>query len=398
MQKIIIDHIPCEMTAPVPDGNLEEKFFVQIDGEICAGCGTCQKFCPTGAIYGEAGLTHKIIHPEPCLHCGQCLINCPEGAIYETCSWLPEVEKKLNDPGAICIAMPAPSLRYTIGESFGSRPGWNLHGQLLSAFPMLGFAHVWDTEFAADVTIWEEGSEFLQRLENNGPFPQFGTCCSSWQKYIEYFYPDLIPHLSCSKSPIAINGRLAKTYGADRFGHDPAKIYTVAILPCISKKYEALRPELGFDGMRDIDAVLTGRELAWLLRKRDIDLPNLPAGMPDTLMGESSGGRLFGQGGGVVITLSRYVWQKCIGSKPDANIPKIRSINQGLIEYEMKLNDKNIRLAAVQGGANFASICEAARAKTAPWHFVEFMACPGGCVNGGGQPLLPRMRGSLKKS
>jgi len=396
MQKLILDHIACEMTVPGVDDSLEQKFFVRIDPELCNGCGVCQTHCPTDAIYGETGATHKIIHPEPCLHCGQCLINCAQGAIYETYSWLPEIEKKLADSETACIAMPAPSLRYTIGEAFGYRPGWNLHDQLLNAYPKLGFAHTWDVEFAADVTIWEEASEFMERLESNGLFPQFSTCCPSWQKYIEYFQPDLLPHLSSCKSPAAINGRLAKTYGADRFGLDAKQIYTVAILPCISKKYEALRPELAADGIRDIDAVLTARELAWLLQKHNIDLPNLPAGMPDTLMGESSGGTLFGRNGGVAQTLGRFVWQKAMGAKPNAKFLKVKSATPAMTEYQMRIHDMPIQIAAVYGAKHFAAVCDAVRAGNAPWHFVEFMACPGGCVNGGGQPLLPRMRGILQ--
>lgn len=398
MQKLIIDHIAYEIHLPEAGDNLDQQFFVQIDPEKCNGCGVCQKICPTNAIYGETGVTHKIIHAEPCLHCGQCLLNCPHAAIYETCSWLAQVEEKLADPESICIAMPAPSLRYAIGESFGYKPGWNLHDQLLNAFPKLGFAHTWDVEFAADVTIWEEASEFMERIENNGLLPQFSTCCSSWQKYIEFFYPELLPHLSSCKSPIAINGRLAKTYGADRFGYDTSKLYTVAMLPCISKKYEMLRPELAMDGTRDVDAILTTREVAWLLQKHDIDLPNLPAGMTDTLMGESSGGVLFGRSGGVAQSLSRFVWQRIMGKKPDQNILKYKSVTSQMTEFEMRIHGKTLRLASVQGAENFARVCEKVKAGTAPWHFVEFMACAGGCVNGGGQPLLPDIRRLLQNS
>lgn len=396
MQRINLDLISCEMAVPEVDDNLEQKFFVQIDPEKCTGCGVCQKHCPTEAIYGEIGISHKIIHPEPCLHCGQCLVHCPQGAIYELWSWLPLLEQKLASPQTACVAMPAPSLPYTIGEAFGSRPGRNMRSQLLNALPKLGFQHIWDMAFAADVTIWEEASEFIWRLENHGLFPMFSTCCSSWQKYVEYFYPDLLPHLSSVKSPLAIAGRLAKTYGADRFGHNAEEMYTVAILPCISKKYEALRPELAIDGMRDIDAVLTVRELAWLLHKHNIDLPNLPAGLPDILMGEAGGGTLFGRSGGVTRALSRFVWQKIMDAKPAANILKIRSITPAMTEYELVIHDMKLRLAAVYGASHFAGICEAARAGTAPWHFVEFMACPSGCVNGGGQPPLPRMRRTLR--
>lgn len=386
-----MEGINCRMRVPEVARDPEQMLFLQVDEQKCIGCGDCQKVCPTDAIYGEMGLTHRIVHPEPCLHCGQCLNHCPTGAIYDNYSWIWEVADKLEDPNVYCIAMVAPAVRYAIGECFGQKPGSNLSEQLLTALKTLGFRHCWDVEFGADVTIWEEGTEFIERLHNGGPFPQFSSCCPSWQKYAEYFAPDLIPHFSSVKSPVGINGRVAKTYGADRLGYDKHKVYTVLIAPCIGKKYESMQPQLAQDGIKDIDAVLTTRELAWLLKENNIVLPNLPAGTPDALMGESPSGTLFGTSGGVVADMSRYVWHKLMGAKAEGQIPKPVRITQGFMEYELKLPQQTVRMASIFGGMYFKEVCDSVRNGTNPWHFVEFMACPWGCINGGGQPLLPEM-------
>ena len=389
MARALFEHVEYELEPPAPAADLESRHFLQIDPEKCTGCGDCEKYCPTAAIHGVIGQAHTIPHPEPCLHCGMCLVHCPAGAIYERYSWLPTVAEGLRDPEPICVAMPAPSVRYTLGEAFDGAWGQNIYDKMLTAFQRLGFRHCWDTEFAADVTIWEEGSCLLKRLDDGGVFPQFSSCCPGWQKYVEYFYPDLIPNLVSVKSPLAINGRLAKTYGADRFDHDPGRMYTVAIMPCIAKKYEALRPELEFGGIRDIDAVLTVREFAALLRRRGINPWKLPPGQADTLMGESSGGTLFGIGGGVLETLCRYVVQKRTGKRECDLIMRGRPGLEGIFEYELRLGKQTLRLARVVGARYFAPLCEEVRAGASRYHFVEFMACAGGCINGGGQLLLP---------
>lgn len=386
-----MEGIACRTRVPERGRDPEQMLFLKVDEQKCIGCGDCMKVCPTEAIYGEMGLSHRIVHPEPCLHCGQCLNHCPTGAIYDNYSWIWEVADRLEDADTYCIAMVAPSVRYTIGECFGLKPGSNMTEQLRTGLKALGFRHCWDVEFGADVTIWEEGSEFLQRLEKGGVFPQFSSCCPSWQKYAEYFAPDLLEHFSSVKSPVTINGRLAKTYGADRYNYHRDKVYTVLISPCIAKKYEAMRPEHSADGRRDIDAVLTTRELAWLLKENFINLPSQPPGMEDTVMGQSSGGTLFGSSGGVLQTLSRYVWQKCLGTKANKRIPEPVRITPGIMEYELRLPRQLLKMAAVFGGAHFGEVCEMVRSGTCHWHFVEFMACPWGCVNGGGQPLLPEM-------
>ena len=300
MPRIAMEHIEYELNVPPQGANGDKMFFVQIDAEKCIGCDTCQEYCPTGAIVGETGLAHKVAHVEPCINCGQCLTHCPENAIYEVQTWVPELREKLKDKNVKCIAMPAPSVRYALGEAFGLAPGSVTTGKMLSALKALGFAHCWDTEFAADVTIWEEASEFVARLGEKKDLPQFTSCCPGWQKYAETFYPDLLPHFSSCKSPIGMNGPLAKTYGAEKLKYDPKQIYAVSIMPCIAKKYEGLRPELAASGLHDIDATLTTRELAYLIRQAGIDFNKLPDGQRDSLMGESTGGAtIFGVSGGI---------------------------------------------------------------------------------------------------
>ncbi len=395
MDRIVIGHIEQEMTVPTPDMDLDQKLFVQVDQAKCTGCCICMEYCPTAAIYGETGLAHTIVHPEPCLHCGMCLTHCPQGAFHEKFSWLPEVEKRLEDSSQIMIAMPAPSIRYTLGEAFGLPPGRNLQEKMLAAIARLGFDHCWDTEFAADVTIWEEGGEFLHKLKNGMALPLLSSCCPSWVRYMETFQPALVDLCSTVKSPIAINGRLAKTYGAQRYGYDPENMYTVAIMPCLSKKYEALMPALENNGLRDIDAVLTVREFAWLLQKRNIDVNNMPHGIADTLMGESACGTLFGIGGGVMETLARYVHKALCGKELQNQATRRLDRASGIAELSFECCGQTLRMAAVRGADKFAAICEQILKGQSPWHFIEFMACPGGCINGGGQPLLPSLRNTV---
>ncbi len=392
MSRVSMEHVNYEMNVPPQGADGDKMFFVQIDKDKCIGCDTCQEYCPTGAIVGVVGLEHSIPYPQACINCGQCLTHCPEFAIYETQTWVPELEEKLRDKDVKCIAMPAPAVRYALGEAFGLAPGSVTTGKMLSALKMLGFDHCWDTEYAADVTIWEEASEFVERLLGNKNLPQFTSCCPGWQKYAETFYPDLLPHFSSCKSPVGMNGRLSKTYGAEKRGYAPKQIYTVSIMPCIAKKYEGLRPELGAGSLRDIDATLTTRELAYMIRKAGIVFDTLPDGKRDGLMGESSGGAtIFGVTGGVMEAALRYAYQAVTGQRPESwDFKQVRGL-EGFKEYTVTIGKTELRLAVVHGAKRFAKICDEVRAGKSPYHFIEFMACPGGCVCGGGQPLMPTL-------
>lgn len=398
MPRIEMEHIAYELNVPPQGADGDKMFFVQIDPEKCIGCDSCQEYCPSGAIYGETGLTHKIAHPEPCINCAQCLTHCPEMAIYEVQTWVPELQKKLQDKSVKCIAMPAPSVRYALGEAFGLAPGSVTTGKMLAALKQLGFSNCWDTEFAADVTIWEEASEFVERLGAKRDLPQFTSCCPGWQKYAETFYPDLLPHFSSCKSPVAMNGRLAKTYGAEKAKYDPKSLYTVSIMPCVAKKYEGLRQEYAQNDLRDIDATLTTRELAYMIRQAGIDFNKLPDGQRDSLMGESTGGAtIFGVSGGVMEAALRYAYQAVTGKRPESwDFKQVRGL-KGLKEYTVTVNGIELHLAVVHGAKRFAQVCEEVRAGKSPYHFIEFMACPGGCVCGGGQPIMPNVLQSAER-
>ena len=398
MPRIEMEHIAYELNVPPQGADGDKMFFVQIDPEKCIGCDSCQEYCPSGAIYGETGLTHKIAHPEPCINCAQCLTHCPEMAIYEVQTWVPELQKKLQDKSVKCIAMPAPSVRYALGEAFGLAPGSVTTGKMLAALKQLGFSNCWDTEFAADVTIWEEASEFVERLGAKRDLPQFTSCCPGWQKYAETFYPDLLPHFSSCKSPVAMNGRLAKTYGAEKANYDPKSLYTVSIMPCVAKKYEGLRQEYAQNDLRDIDATLTTRELAYMIRQAGIDFSKLPDGQRDSLMGESTGGAtIFGVSGGVMEAALRYAYQAVTGKRPESwDFKQVRGL-KGLKEYTVTVNGIELHLAVVHGAKRFAQVCDEVRAGKSPYHFIEFMACPGGCVCGGGQPIMPNVLQSAER-
>lgn len=398
MPRIEMEHIAYELNVPPQGADGDKMFFVQIDPEKCIGCDSCQEYCPSGAIYGETGLTHKIAHPEPCINCAQCLTHCPEMAIYEVQTWVPELQKKLQDKSVKCIAMPAPSVRYALGEAFGLAPGSVTTGKMLAALKQLGFSNCWDTEFAADVTIWEEASEFVERLGAKRDLPQFTSCCPGWQKYAETFYPDLLPHFSSCKSPVAMNGRLAKTYGAEKAKYDPKSLYTVSIMPCVAKKYEGLRQEYAQNDLRDIDATLTTRELAYMIRQAGIDFNKLPDGQRDSLMGESTGGAtIFGVSGGVMEAALRYAYQAVTGKRPESwDFKQVRGL-KGLKEYTVTVNGIELHLAVVHGAKRFAQVCDEVRSGKSPYHFIEFMACPGGCVCGGGQPIMPNVLQSAER-
>ena len=399
MERIVMEHIGYVPHVPEVGANPDGMFFVQVDKDRCIGCDTCQEYCPTGAIFGEVGREHTVLHPEACINCGQCLTHCPEMAIYEEHTWLPELEQKLKQKGVRCIAMPAPAVRYALGDCFGLPVGAVSTGKMLAALKELGFAHCWDTEFAADVTIWEEASEFVERLLHNKDLPQFTSCCPGWQKYAETFYPELLPHFSSCKSPIGMNGALSKTYGAEKKHYDPASVYTVSIMPCIAKKYEGLRPEMQSSGQRDIDATITTRELAYLIKKAGIDFSKLPDGGRDSLMGESSGGAtIFGVTGGVMEAALRFAYEKVMGKKPDSwDFVAVRGLD-GMKEATVTLKGIEIKVAVVHGAKRFKKICEDVKAGTSPYHFIEFMACPGGCVCGGGQPIMPSLIGKAERA
>ena len=401
MSRIEMEKIFYDQTVPPPGTNLDKSLIVQVDETKCIGCDTCMGYCPTGAITGETGEPHKIVDAAACINCGQCLTHCPVSAIYETVSFVPAIEAKLKDKNVKVIAMPAPAVRYALGDPFGLPLGAVTTEHMLTAMQQLGFSNVWDNEFTADVTIWEEGSELLARITKklDKPLPQFTSCCPGWQKYAETFYPELLPHFSSCKSPIGMMGPLAKTYGAKEAGYDPKTVYTVSIMPCTAKKFEGMRPEYDVSGFRDIDATINTRELAYMLRKANIDLPKIVDGKRDAVMGESTGGAtIFGVSGGVMEAALRFAYQALTKKPPQSwDFKAVRGLD-GIKEATVDIAGTPVKVAVVNGGKNFAKVCDAVKAGKSPYHFIEFMACPGGCVMGGGQPIMPTVLQSMQNA
>ncbi|WP_432738820.1 [FeFe] hydrogenase, group A [Maridesulfovibrio sp. FT414] len=381
--------------------------FVRVDESKCEGCGACEERCASGAIQSinESG-THQVVDPVACMNCGQCLTNCPYGAIYEGVSFVEEVAAKLKDPNTIVVSMPAPAVRYGLGECFGAPTGTYVGGKMHAALRKLGFDYIWDTEFAADLTIMEEGTELLNRVKNQGkkdtlPLPQFTSCCPGWIKFSETFYPDLLPHLSTCKSPIAMLGPLAKTYGARETGTDGKKIYTVSIMPCIAKKYEGVRDEMNDSGFnRDIDATINTRELAYLIKSAGIDFNSLPDEAADPVLGESTGAAtIFGNSGGVMEAALRLAYEVLSGTRLEHPSITVVRAHEGIKTADVNVpNFGVVKVAVASGLGNAAKLCDEVRAGKSPYHFIEIMTCPGGCVNGGGQPLDPEIRASLFRS
>ncbi len=372
--------------------------FVQVDPEKCQGCGECDNFCATGAIQAknEAGIRH-VVNPAACVNCGQCLINCPYGAIYENVSYVDEILAKLKDKETAVVSMPAPAVRYALGECFGYPAGSYVGGKMHTALRKLGFKYIWDNEYTADVTIMEEGTELIQRISKPGketPLPQFTSCCPGWMKFVESFYPDLLPHVSTCKSPIGMLGALAKTYGVQTTKTPIKKMYTVSIMPCIAKKYEGMRPEMAASGARDIDATITTRELAYMIKQAGIDFKSLPDSEPDPILGMSTGAAtIFGTSGGVMEAALRLAYEVLSGRKlatPDIKVVRTR---EGINSADIQVPKfGTVKVAVASGLANAAKLCDEVRAGKSSYHFIEIMTCPGGCVNGGGQPLDPSIR------
>ncbi len=381
-------------------------YFVQVDPHKCEACGACEDMCVSGVIQSinDDGI-RQVVNPAACMNCGQCLISCPYGAIYEGVSFVDEIFEKLKDPDTAVVSMPAPAVRYGLGECFGYPTGTYVGGKMHAALKKLGFDLVYDNEWTADVTIMEEGTELVQRVQEQGkpkarPLPQFTSCCPAWIKFVETFYPDLIPNLSSCKSPIGMLGPLSKTYGAHE-NHVPAKkMYTVSIMPCIAKKYEGLRPEMADSGFRDIDATITTRELAYMIKKAGVDFKSLPDAKPDRELGESTGGAtIFGCSGGVMEAALRFGYEVLSGEKlKDPYIKAVRS-HTGVKDATVAIpNFGEVQVCVISGLKNAIPVLEQVRKGQSPYAFIEVMTCPGGCVNGGGQPLDPDIRASLFKN
>jgi len=370
------------------------------DGSKCINCLRCVTVCDNvqgvHLLTPEArGFSSRVVpamghslDDSACTFCGQCAVVCPTGAIVEK-DHTGLVWAALEDPSKHVVVQEAPAIRAQLGEEFGLPPGTLVTGRMITALRRLGFDRVFDTNFTADLTIIEEGHELLERVKTGRALPMITSCSPGWIKFVEHFYPELLPNLSTCKSPQQMFGALAKTYYAEKEGIDPADIFVVSVMPCTAKKYEASRPEMNDSGFRDVDVVLTTRELGRMLRQAGIDLKDLPDGDYDAPMGEYSGaGTIFGATGGVMEAALRTVYAVVTGKNlPDLNIGAVRGLD-GIKQAGIGIGELGeVRAAVAHGLGNARTVMDQVAAGQTDYHFVEIMACPGGCVGGGGQPL-----------
>ena len=313
---------------------------------------------------------------------------CPVGALHEKDS-TKDVWEALSDPDKFVVVQPAPAVRASIGEEFGLPMGTATTGKLAAALRRLGFDKVFDTDFGADLTIMEEGTELIDRINNGGVLPMITSCSPGWISYCEKFYPEFIPNLSSCKSPHEMTGAVVKSYFAEKAGIDPKSIYVVSVMPCTAKKYEAKRPELSEGGLPDVDAVLTVRELARMIKQSGIDYARLPDEDFDPMLGESTGASvIFGATGGVMEAALRTVYEVVTGKTLDSvDFTAIRGI-EGVKEAEIDLDGTKVSVAVAHSTGNAKKLLEAVKNGEKKYHFIEVMGCPGGCVTGGGQPIV----------
>lgn len=322
-----------------------------------------------------------------CVSCGQCIVNCPTGAIYEKDDTA-KVLEAINDPEKFVVVHTAPSIRVTLGECFGMHIGTNVQGKMVAALRRLGFDKVFDTDFGADLTIVEEASEFLGRVQNGGVLPMITSCSPGWIKYCEHYYPDMLDHLSTCKSPQQMSGAIIKTWYAEKMGIDPKDIVVVGIMPCTAKKFETKRDDQAASGYPDVDYSLTTRELGRMIESAGIYFKHLPDEEFDNPLGDSTGAAvIFGATGGVMEAALRTAVEKLSGEElKSLDFTEIRGTD-GIKEASYTVNGMEVKVCVVSGLANANTIMEKVKNGTADYHFIEIMGCPGGCVNGGGQPI-----------
>lgn len=322
-----------------------------------------------------------------CTNCGQCIQACPTGALHEK-ETIDDVWVKLKDPDTYVVVQTAPAVRIALGEEFGMQIGTNVTGKMVTALKRLGFNKVFDTNTGADFTIMEEANEFIERLKENDSLPMITSCSPGWVKYIEMNYPELLSHLSTCKSPHQMFGALIKTYFAKKEGISPEKIYVVSVMPCIAKKFERQRAEMKNDGLYDVDNVITTRELSRMIKQANIEFDKLEDSTFDNPMGEATGAAaIFGTTGGVMEAALRTAQDTLTGNDlPKIEFEQVRG-GDGIKRATINIAGKDIKVVAASGLANAQKIMEEIKSGKADYQFVEIMACPGGCVMGGGQPI-----------
>ncbi|NGX49538.1 MAG: NADP-reducing hydrogenase subunit HndC [Candidatus Anoxychlamydiales bacterium] len=433
--ELILDNHPKECQTCERDGNCElqnlayslgvrERLFegkrkkhkiddssrsVVRDAEKCILCARCVRVC--AEVQGVNNLSQHgrgfdtVVMPfdgsnmddSVCIQCGQCINACPTAAFLEK-RHTDRVWEALNDPSKLVIAQTAPSIRAAMGEGFGYEPGTQVTGKMVTALKKLGFDMVFDTNFGADMTIIEESNELIRRLNAKENLPLLTSCSPGWVNYMEKFYPELIPNASTCRSPMQMVSALTKTYFAKKIGRDPKDIFMVAVMPCVAKKFEIERPEHILDGNPLTDAVLTTRELNWMIKSYGIQFKKLQDSEFDNPLGESTGGGdIFGATGGVMEAALRCAFETITKRKLDKiEFKDVRAV-EGLRESVVEIDGLKLNVAVANGLTNAKSILEKIVNKEKQFHLVEIMACPGGCIGGGGQPYPPKGYDTLDK-
>lgn len=387
-----MEHLPLSVRVPI---ELDNPSICRKE-ELCIKCGQCRDVCTKDigvhGTYNFAQTGGKAI----CINCGQCANVCPTSSITEVYEY-EKVKEAIKDPDKIVVVSTSPSVRVALGEEFGMPKGSFVQGKMVALLRALGVDYVLDTNFAADLTIVEEASELVERItKKTKPLPQFTSCCPAWVKFAETYYPEMIPNISSAKSPIGMQGPTIKTYFAKKMGIDPERIVNVALTPCTAKKFEIRREEMNAAGkklgkpeMRDMDQVITTRELAIWAKESGIDLNSLQDSEYDSLMGQASGaGVIFGNTGGVMEAALRTAYFYITGKQPEGKLLDLQPVRgyDGLREASLEINGMTVNVAVVYGTANARKMIELVKKGEKDYHFIEVMTCPGGCIGGGGQP------------
>ncbi len=364
---------------------------------ICRRCvAMCEKVQNVGVIGAMGrGMKTQIASPwgmtladTGCINCGQCIAACPTGALTERDD-TEKVWKAIADPKKFVVVQAAPAVRAALGEEFGMPIGTNVTGKLAASLHRLGFDKVFDTDFAADLTIMEEATELVTRVKEGGVLPMITSCSPGWIKFCETYYPEFIPNLSTCKSPHEMEGAVIKSYYAEKAGLDPKDIVVVSVMPCTAKKFEAARPELGQEGIPDVDIVITTRELARMIKVAGVDFVNLPDETFDEMLGEYSGAAvIFGVTGGVMEAALRTAYEVITGEKlAKLEFTGVRGF-EGVKEASYNLNGLEVKVAVAHSTGAASKLLDAIKAGEKSYTFIEVMGCPGGCINGGGQPIV----------
>lgn len=384
-------HLPLDLRVAIEPDNPS----IIRHEELCVQCGMCKDICKEKiSVHGFYTL-EDTNDTAICINCGQCANVCPMDSITERYEY-EDVSKHIQDPEKIVIVSTSPSVRVALGEAFGLPAGEFVEGKMVALLRRLGFDYVLNTNFAADLTIMEEANELVERIKSQQSLPQFTSCCPAWVKYVETFAPELIPHLSSAKSPIGMQGPTIKTYFAQNRGIDPTKIINVALTPCTAKKFEIRRDELnaasnflGIQGIKDMDHVITTRELAKWAKAQKIDFKALPDEAYDSLMSNASGaGILFGNSGGVMEAALRTAYHLLTNQDPNSLLLSFEPVRgfQDVKTGSISINDITINYAAISTTAAAKKFIEHINETHQQYHFIEIMTCPGGCIGGGGQP------------